>query len=81
MLVKAIDKYIELQHLKLQDSATQIDPTLLDVVQRMFQRCFDSKEYRQVYHFDFRRSEFLLNQCAWIYWKRLLVTQTLQRNY
>jgi 26S proteasome regulatory subunit N2 len=52
MLAKAIDKYIELQHAKLENPSTEIDPTLLEVVQRMFQRCFDSKEYKQVQAFD-----------------------------
>jgi 26S proteasome regulatory subunit N2 len=47
IIAKAIDKYIELQSLKYNDPKVQIDKALENVVQRMFQRCFDSNQYRQ----------------------------------
>lgn len=47
IIAKAIDKYIELQNQKYSDSSVKIDSTLEDVLQRMFQRCFETKNYKQ----------------------------------
>jgi len=46
-----IDKYTKLQVEKFQSDGTahiQIDQRLEDIVNRMFQRCFDDKKYKQV---------------------------------
>jgi hypothetical protein len=34
-------------------SSVQIDPRLQDVVERMFQRCYDDGEFKQVFIFNF----------------------------
>ncbi|CAG8541004.1 10235_t:CDS:10, partial [Funneliformis caledonium] len=46
---KCIDKYISLRVKKYEDhtSDVQIDPRLQDVVERMFQRCYDDGEFEQ----------------------------------
>ncbi|KAI8897971.1 armadillo-type protein [Globomyces pollinis-pini] len=46
IISKAIDKYIELRILQNDDSTVTIDKSLQDVVQKMFQRCFDGQQYR-----------------------------------
>ncbi len=46
-----IDKYTKLQVEQFQSDGTarvQIDQRLEDIVNRMFQRCFDDKKYKQV---------------------------------
>jgi len=50
-LAKCIDKYISLRVKQYEDptSNTQIDPRLQDVVERMFQRCYDDGEFKQVF--------------------------------
>ena len=45
---KCIDKYIALSTAHGEDAGKPIDPRLTDVVERMFQRCFDDGEYKQV---------------------------------
>ncbi|RIB20457.1 armadillo-type protein [Gigaspora rosea] len=49
IISKCIDKYISLrvQEYDNPSSAQQIDPRLQDVVERMFQRCYDDGEYKQ----------------------------------
>jgi 26S proteasome regulatory subunit N2 len=48
IVLRAIDKYIDLQNQKWSDPKVVIDRKLEDVVQRMFQKCFESKNYLQV---------------------------------
>lgn len=50
-LAHCIDKYTKLQVEKFQSDGAanvQIDQRLEDIVNRMFQRCFDDKKYKQV---------------------------------
>ena len=50
-LAHCIDKYTKLQVEKFQSDGTahvQIDQRLENIVNRMFQRCFDDKKYKQV---------------------------------
>ncbi|CAG8546793.1 14325_t:CDS:10 [Funneliformis mosseae] len=49
IISKCIDKYISLRVKKYEDhtSDVQIDPRLQDVVERMFQRCYDDGEFEQ----------------------------------
>jgi hypothetical protein len=50
-LAHCIDKYTKLQVEKFQSDGTShvhIDQRLEDIVNRMFQRCFDDKKYKQV---------------------------------
>jgi 26S proteasome regulatory subunit N2 len=52
LLAHCIDKYTKLQVEKFQSDGTahvQIDQRLEDIVNRMFQRCFDDKKYKQVF--------------------------------
>ncbi len=51
ILAHCIDKYTKLQVEKFQSDGTanvHIDQRLEDIVNRMFQRCFDDKKYKQV---------------------------------
>ena len=53
-LAHCIDKYTKLQVEKFQSEGSshiQIDHRLEDIVNRMFQRCFDDKKYKQVNNF------------------------------
>lgn len=55
-LAHCIDKYTKLQVEKFQSDGAanvQIDQRLEDIVNRMFQRCFDDKKYKQVHSKDF----------------------------
>lgn len=47
---KCIDKYISLRVQQYEDPAGghEIDPRLQDVVERMFKRCYDDGEFKQV---------------------------------
>ncbi|CAB4395122.1 uncharacterized protein OCT59_026377 [Rhizophagus irregularis] len=50
IISKCIDKYISLRVKQYEDdpaSNIQIDPRLQDVVERMFQRCYDDGEFKQ----------------------------------
>lgn len=47
LINKFIDEYIRLRVAKSSDDSIEIDPRHEDVVQRMFQRCFAAKKYRQ----------------------------------
>jgi 26S proteasome regulatory subunit N2 len=64
-LAKAIDKYIELQNENLDGSSKSIDSRLLNVVQRMFERCFSSKQYHQVKLIYFRQLVLRWSHSAW----------------
>ncbi|KAJ1666295.1 proteasome regulatory particle base subunit [Coemansia sp. RSA 1813] len=44
----AIDKYIELRSLSAEDKVSPVDARLEAVVERMFARCFETKDYGQV---------------------------------
>ncbi len=44
---RAIDKYIQDRSLQYEDQSVKINPALEQVVQRMFKRCYDSKEFKQ----------------------------------
>jgi len=59
-LAHCLDRYTKLQVDKFQSEGSshiQIDQRLEDIVNRMFQRCFDDKKYKQVDISDL----FLLN--------------------
>lgn len=49
-LAKCIDKYISLRIQEQEDSqnAEPVDPRLKDVVEKMFDRCYQDSEYKQV---------------------------------
>ncbi|KAJ3305800.1 proteasome regulatory particle base subunit [Kappamyces sp. JEL0829] len=47
IISKAIDKYIELQTRRLSDPGVVIDSSLVEVVQKMFARCFEAKKFHQ----------------------------------
>lgn len=50
-LAHCIDKYTKLQVEKFQSDGQaniKIDQRMEDIVNRMFQRCFDDKKYKQV---------------------------------
>ncbi|KAJ3088234.1 proteasome regulatory particle base subunit [Quaeritorhiza haematococci] len=47
IISKCIDKYIALRLEQNETPDVQIDKRLEEVVERMFQRCFDDKEYKQ----------------------------------
>ncbi|KAI8904396.1 armadillo-type protein [Gorgonomyces haynaldii] len=47
IISRAIDSYIEQRRAQYDDPSVQIDKNLVQVVQRMFQRCYDSKQYSQ----------------------------------
>ncbi|KAI9101952.1 armadillo-type protein [Phlyctochytrium arcticum] len=47
IISKCIDKYIELRGRQREDKSVTIDPRLENIVQRMFQRCYDDGEYKQ----------------------------------
>ncbi len=56
-LAHCIDKYTKLQVEKFQSDGAahiQIDQRLEDIVNRMFQRCFDDKKYKQVFNNFYR---------------------------
>jgi hypothetical protein len=65
-LAHCLDKYTKLQVDKFQSEGSshiQIDQRLEDIVNRMFQRCFDDKKYKQVdisYLFSVEFSFFVL---------------------
>jgi hypothetical protein len=84
ILAHCIDKYTKLQVEKFQSDNSfhiQIDERLEDIVNRMFQRCFDDKKYKQVeFHISlrvdltcsFRRLVLHLKHVELIYLKKLL---------
>jgi mevalonate pyrophosphate decarboxylase len=64
-LAHCLDRYTKLQVDKFQSEGSshiQIDQRLEDIVNRMFQRCFDDKKYKQV---DISYS-FLLNSVFFV---------------
>ena len=52
-LAKCIDKYISLRVKGYEDGNVQIDSRLQDVVERMFKRCYDDGEFKQVFILEF----------------------------
>ncbi|GAB5594033.1 proteasome regulatory particle base subunit [Umbelopsis nana] len=47
IISQCIDKYIALRSGDHDDSSQDIDPRLQNIVERMFQRCLDDREYKQ----------------------------------
>lgn len=50
LLAKCIDKYIALRNQEHEDpqNVEPMDPRLKDVVEKMFDRCYQDSEYKQV---------------------------------
>ena len=45
---KAIDRYVHLRREEEKTAESKVDPSLRDIIEGIFKRCLDGREYKQV---------------------------------